>query len=41
VRDWFAARRLVFTIGTDGVVRARPGPSSARVKNLARRALAS
>ena len=27
VRNWFAARRLGFTVGRDGSVRAMPGPS--------------
>jgi undecaprenyl-diphosphatase len=36
VRDWFAARRLVFAIGGDGVVRALPGPSWRRIKRVAR-----
>ena len=36
VRDWFAARRLGFHIGPDGVVRALPGPSQGRLKKVAR-----
>ena len=40
VRDWFAARRLVFAIGPDGKVDARPGPSFARIKLVARKLLA-
>jgi undecaprenyl-diphosphatase len=41
VRDWFAARRLGFTIGVDGGVHALPGPSWARIKRVARRFTAS
>jgi membrane-associated phospholipid phosphatase len=37
VRTWFAARRLGFAIGPDGVVRPRPGPSLQRFKRVARR----
>jgi membrane-associated phospholipid phosphatase len=37
VRDWFAARRLAFTRGPDGAVRALPGPSARRIKSLAAR----
>jgi membrane-associated phospholipid phosphatase len=38
VRDWFAARRLGFAVGTDGAVRPRPGPSVWRIiKAIARR----
>jgi undecaprenyl-diphosphatase len=40
VRSWFAARRLGFAIGADGVVRARPGPSWRRVKKVALRLIA-
>jgi len=36
VREWFAARGLGFYIGSDGGVHARPGPSFARVRRLAR-----
>jgi undecaprenyl-diphosphatase len=36
VRDWFAARRLGFVLGSDGRVRALPGPSWARIKRVAR-----
>jgi len=36
VRDWFAARRLGFYIGSDGVVRPMPGPSFRRIKRVAR-----
>lgn len=36
VRDWFAARRLGFYIGSDGMVRAMPGPSWRRIKKVAR-----
>jgi len=37
VRNWFAARRLAFVPGTDGAVRALPGPSWRRVRAVARR----
>lgn len=37
VRNWFAARRLGFTVGTDGAVRRLPGPSFRRTKAVARR----
>ena len=37
VRSWFASRRLGFAIGTDGTIRARPGPSWQRLKRVARR----
>ncbi len=38
VRNWFAARRLGFTVGPDGSVRAMPGPSVRRIiKAVARR----
>jgi membrane-associated phospholipid phosphatase len=38
VRNWFAARRLGFTVGTDGLVHAMPGPSLRRIiKAVARR----
>ena len=36
VRDWFAARRLAFHVGSDGAVRPLPGPSWARIKGVAR-----
>lgn len=35
VRDWFAARRLGFTIGSDGAVRPLPGPSWRRIRQVA------
>ena len=35
VRDWFAARGLAFLIGADGIVRPLPGPSLARIKEVA------
>jgi membrane-associated phospholipid phosphatase len=42
VRDWFASRRLGFTVGPDGVVRPLPGPSVRRiVKAVARRLLSA
>ena len=37
VRNWFAARRLVFVTGADGKTRAFPGPSWRRIKTVARR----
>ena len=37
VRNWFAARRLAFTRGADGKVRALAGPSATRIKRLAAR----
>jgi membrane-associated phospholipid phosphatase len=37
VRNWFAARRLGFTVDREGTVRALPGPSLRRVKTVARR----
>ncbi len=38
VRDWFAARRLGFTVGPGGSVHAMPGPSVRRIiKAVARR----
>jgi membrane-associated phospholipid phosphatase len=36
VRDWFAARRLGFSIDPNGSVRALPGPSWQRLKTVAR-----
>jgi membrane-associated phospholipid phosphatase len=40
VRNWFAARRLVFVVGDAGKVQARPGPSLQRIKRVARRLFA-
>jgi undecaprenyl-diphosphatase len=40
VRDWFAARRLAFTLPPDGAVRPMPGPSFARIKRVARQLIA-
>ncbi|MBI5132367.1 MAG: phosphatase PAP2 family protein [Rhodopseudomonas palustris] len=40
VRYWFAARRLAFTIRPDGTIEPLPGPSWARVKRVARDAIA-
>jgi membrane-associated phospholipid phosphatase len=37
VRNWFAARRLGFTVDHQGTVRALPGPSLRRIKTVARR----
>jgi undecaprenyl-diphosphatase len=36
IRDWFAARRLGFYVGSDGRVRTMPGPSLRRLKQVAR-----
>ena len=36
VRDWFAARRLGFYVGSDGAVHTMPGPSFHRIKRVAR-----
>lgn len=36
IRDWFAARRLGFFVGSDGRVHAMPGPSFRRIKTVAR-----
>jgi undecaprenyl-diphosphatase len=36
IRDWFAARRLGFYIGSDGRVHTMPGPSFRRIKKVAR-----
>ncbi|MPZ37507.1 MAG: phosphatase PAP2 family protein [Rhizobiales bacterium] len=36
VRDWLAARRLGFSIDTDGTVKPFAGPSLARIKRVAR-----
>jgi len=36
VRDWLAARRLSFSIDSDGTVRPLAGPSWARIKRVAR-----
>jgi undecaprenyl-diphosphatase len=36
VRNWFAARALVFVPEADGAVRVRPGPSWRRIKAVAR-----
>lgn len=40
VRYWFAARRLGFTIGRDGIIEPLAGPSWASLKRVAREALA-
>jgi undecaprenyl-diphosphatase len=37
VRNWFAARRLAFTVDRQGTVGALPGPSLHRIKMVARR----
>jgi dolichol-phosphate mannosyltransferase len=36
VRNWFAARRLVFTVNADGRISALPGPSLHRIKAVIR-----
>jgi len=36
IRDWFAARRLGFFVGSDGRVHKMPGPSWRRIKKVAR-----
>jgi membrane-associated phospholipid phosphatase len=36
VRDWFAARGLVFRLDSNGIIRPLPGPSFARMKRVAR-----
>ena len=40
IRNWFAARRLGFTVRSDGTVAAFPLPSRRRVQALARAAFA-
>jgi len=37
VRYWFAARHLIFVIGSDGAIRPRAGPSFRRLKGVAQR----
>jgi dolichol-phosphate mannosyltransferase len=39
IRNWFAARRLVFAVTADGRVRALPGPSWHRIKSAVRGAV--
>jgi membrane-associated phospholipid phosphatase len=39
VRNWFAARRLVFAVSADGRVNALPGPSLHRIKSVVRHAV--
>jgi membrane-associated phospholipid phosphatase len=41
LRDWFAERRLVFSVGHKGSVTVMPGPSAARIKTVARRLFAA
>jgi undecaprenyl-diphosphatase len=38
IRDWFAARRLGFSVDADGCVRTLPGPSFARIRRAVREA---
>ena len=40
VREWFAVRRLGFVPGPDGRIRPLPGPSSGRIKRVARQLVA-
>jgi membrane-associated phospholipid phosphatase len=40
VRGWFAARRLAFTVGQDGIIHRLAGPSWRRTKAVARKLLA-
>jgi len=40
VRDWFAARHLVFAVTADGQVRTFAGPSFVRLKRVVGRLLA-
>jgi membrane-associated phospholipid phosphatase len=40
VRRWFALRGLAFSIGSDGILYEKPGPSLRRIKAVARAALA-
>ena len=41
VRDWFAARGLVFTMNGQGAFRTMPGPSAGRIGAALRRVMAS
>jgi membrane-associated phospholipid phosphatase len=41
VRDWFAARRLGFFVGSDGAIHTMTGPSQRRIKQVARALVAS
>jgi undecaprenyl-diphosphatase len=41
VRDWFAARRLAFTVAADGTVHRLPVPSWSRIKTVARQLVAA
>jgi membrane-associated phospholipid phosphatase len=41
VRDWFAMRRLGFSIGPDGAVHALAGPSLRRIKRVAAKLIAT
>lgn len=41
VRDWFAVRRLGFTVDRSGSVKVLPGPSWSRIKAVARRLLSA
>jgi undecaprenyl-diphosphatase len=41
VREWFAARRLVFAVASDGSIRPLPGPAFSRIKKVVGQLLAS
>jgi membrane-associated phospholipid phosphatase len=41
VRDWFAARRLGFFVGSDSAIHTMPGPSQRRIKQVAGTLVAS
>jgi undecaprenyl-diphosphatase len=41
VRNWYASRRLGFTVAADGAVRKLPGPSWRRIKAVARRTVSA
>jgi undecaprenyl-diphosphatase len=41
VRNWYASRRLGFTVTADGAVRKLPGPSWRRIKAVARRTVSA
>jgi undecaprenyl-diphosphatase len=41
VRNWYASRRLGFTVAADGAIRKLPGPSWRRIKAVARRTVSA
>jgi undecaprenyl-diphosphatase len=41
VRNWYASRRLGFTVADDSAVRKLPGPSWRRIKAVARRTISA